>query len=151
MLIVSKSARAVCWAYMEDTIFAKIIRREIPAEIVYEDEKTLAFLDIHPNNVGHTLVIPKAPARNIFDIDTETLAAVMETVRKVAPAVRDAVGAAGVNINSNHEAPAGQVVFHLHMHIIPRFPDDGYTFWPHKEYAPGEAEEVAQKIRAKLS
>lgn len=136
---------------MEETVFAKILRREIPADIVYEDEKTLAFLDIQPNNPGHTLVIPKTYARNVFDVDAQTFAAVMETTRRIAPAVRDAVGADGVNINSNHEAGAGQVVFHLHVHIIPRFADDGYTFWPHKEYGPGEASEIAQKIRSRIS
>lgn len=135
---------------MEETVFAKIIRREIPAEIVYEDDETLAFLDIHPNNPGHTLVIPKSPTRNIFTTDDETLAAVMRTVRKVAPAVRDAVNAEGVNINSNHEPAAGQVVFHLHIHIIPRFGNDGYEFWPHKDYAGDEMKEIGAKIRSAL-
>ena len=136
---------------MEDTIFSKIIRREVPANIVYEDEHTLAFLSTGPNNPGHTLVIPKKPARNIFDIDSESFAHVMETVRTIAPAVRDAVGAKGVHINSNHEPEAGQVVFHLHMHIVPRHSRYEFEFWPHQEYAPGEAEEVAEKIRAKLA
>ncbi len=129
----------------------KIIRREAPAEIVYEDEDTLAFLSTGPNVPGHTLVIPKKPVRNIFDIDDETLAAVMRTVRKVAPAVRDAVGAKGVHINSNHEPEAGQEVFHLHFHIIPRVSRDTFEFWPHGEYKEGEKEEVGAKIRAKLT
>lgn len=136
---------------MEDTIFMKIIRKEVPADIVYEDEQTLAFLDISPNAPGHTLVIPKKPSRNVFDIDQEALAAVMETVRKIAPAVRDAVGAKGVHINSNHAPEAGQVVFHFHMHIIPRHDRSEFEFWPHGKYAEGEAERVAQEIRAKLS
>jgi histidine triad (HIT) family protein len=140
----------VSYLYMEGTIFSKIVNREIPANIVYEDELTLAFLDIAPNNPGHTLVIPKKPATNVFDADAETWRAVMETVRKVAPAVRDAVGAVGVNINSNHEAGAGQEVFHLHVHIIPRQAGDGLTFWPQGQYASGEAEAVAEKIRAAL-
>jgi histidine triad (HIT) family protein len=134
----------------EDTIFAKIIRREIPADIVYEDEHTLAFLDIAPNTPGHTLVVPKKYARNIFDIDDATLSAVMSTVRKIAPAVRDAVDAEGLNINSNHEAAAGQVVFHFHIHLIPRFMNDEQNF-KHKTYAPGEASAIAEKIRAQLT
>src|SRR3989344_8175680 len=124
---------------MEDSVFTKIIRRDIPANIVYEDGDTIAFLDARPNVPGHTLVVPKKQVRNIFDIDDETLASVMRTVRKIAPAVRDAVGAHGVHINSNHEAAAGQVVFHLHFHIIPRFPNDGLTLWHGTPYPPGEA------------
>lgn len=136
---------------MEDTIFMKIVRREIPAHIVYEDSATLAFLDINPVSPGHTLVISKTPFRNIFDVDDETLAAVMHTVRKISPAVRDAVGAHGVHINSNHEAAAGQIVFHLHMHIIPRHERSSYSFWPQKEYASDdEAVLIAEKIRENL-
>lgn len=132
---------------MEDTIFMKIIRREVPAEIVYEDADTIAFLDVKPVTPGHTLVIPKRFARNIFDVDDATLAAVMRTVRKIAPAVRDAVGAHGVHINSNHESAAGQIVFHLHFHIIPRHTRDEFTTWPQKEYPESDAATIAEKIR----
>ena len=128
----------------------KIVRREVPAHIVYEDEDTLAFLSTGPVTPGHTLVIPKKPFRNVFDIDGASFAAVMETVRKIAPAVRDAVGAKGVHINSNHEPEAGQEVFHLHMHIVPRH-ERNFEFWPHEEYQEGEASEVAEKIRTELS
>lgn len=134
----------------EDGVFMKIVRRELPAHIVYEDEKTLAFLSTGPVTPGHTLVIPKRPFRNVFDIDTESFGAVMETVRKVAPMVRDAMGAKGVHINSNHEPEAGQEVFHLHIHIIPRH-ERNFAFWPHGTYAQGEAEEVAEKIRKQLT
>jgi histidine triad (HIT) family protein len=136
---------------MEDTIFMKIIRREIPAEIVYEDDDTLAFLDIKPTTIGHTLVIPKKPFQNIFDVDEETLSAVMRTVRKISPAVRDAVGAHGVHINSNHGEAAGQIVNHLHFHIIPRHSRDEFEFWPQNDYSNATtAAEIAEKIRAKL-
>jgi len=131
----------------EDTIFSKILRREIPAEIVYEDEKVLAFLDISPNNPGHTLVIPKKPTRNLLTIDAESWANVMETVRMLAPKIKDAVGAEGINIMMNNEPVAGQIVFHAHVHIIPRFSGDGYTHWPGGEYAEGEMQKVAEKIR----
>lgn len=136
---------------MEDTVFAKIIRRELPAEIVYEDEETLAFLSIQPTSQGHTLVIPKKSVRNIFDCDEKTLAAVMRTIQLIAPAVRDAVGAQGLNIHSNHEAAAGQVVFHLHFHLIPRFDNDGMENWPHQEATREELKEVADKIRTAIS
>jgi histidine triad (HIT) family protein len=137
---------------MEDTIFMKIIRREIPAEIVYEDDNTLAFLDIKPTTIGHTLVIPKKPFQNIFDVDEETLAAVMRTVRKISPAVQGAVGAHGVHINSNHGEAAGQIVNHLHIHIIPRHSRDEFSFWPQNDYPNStSAAEIAEKIRARIS
>ena len=136
---------------MEDTIFSKIIRREVPADIVYEDDDTLAFLDVKPVSHGHTLVIPKKSVRNIFDADDATLAAVLRTVRKIAPAVRDAVGAHGVHINSNHEAAAGQIVFHLHFHIIPRHSRDEFNFWPHKDFPKDAAAVLAEKIRANIN
>lgn len=134
-----------------DTIFAKIIRREIPADIVYEDADTIAFLDIHPNAPGHTLVVPKKPVRNIFDADDETLAQVMRTVRKIAPAVKDAVGASGMHINSNHESAAGQLVFHLHFHLIPRHDRSEFEFWPKDEAADRDRPTIAEKIRAALA
>ena len=135
----------------EDTIFDKIIRREIPAEIVYEDADTLAFLDIHPNNTGHTLVIPKKSVRNLFEMDEQTLTAVMKTVQKVARAVKESMHADGINIAMNNDSAAGQVIFHAHIHVIPRFEGDGFKHFPTKEYAPGELEATAQKIRTKLA
>ncbi|HEY0948363.1 MAG TPA: HIT family protein [Candidatus Paceibacterota bacterium] len=135
----------------ENGVFMKIVRRELPAHIVYENDKTLAFLSTGPVEPGHTLVIPKVPFRNVFDIDQEYFAAVMETVRRIAPAVRDAVGAKGVHINSNHEPEAGQEVFHLHMHIVPRHERESFEFWPNAKYEDGEAEAVAEKIRNELA
>lgn len=135
---------------MEDTIFMKIIRREVPADIVYEDADTIAFLDVKPTAPGHTLVVPKKLVQNIFDADDETLAAVMRTVRKISPAVRDAVGAHGVHINSNHGAAAGQIVFHLHFHIIPRHDRNEFSFWPQNEFPKSNASVLAEKIRTNL-
>ena len=136
---------------MEDTICMKIIRKEVPAHIVYEDDATIAFLDVKPSAPGHTLVIPKKFATNIFDVDEATLSAVMRTVRKIAPAVRDAVGAHGVHINSNHGAAAGQVVFHLHFHIIPRQKRSDFTFsWPKKKIMQSAFDTIAEKIRQSI-
>ncbi|HEX2792433.1 MAG TPA: HIT family protein [Candidatus Paceibacterota bacterium] len=135
---------------MEENIFMKIIRREIPAEIVYEDDDTLAFLDIKPNNPGHTLVIPKEPARNVFDISEASWLAVMKTVRLLAPAVRAAVEADGLNIYMNNEAAAFQEIFHPHVHLIPRFKEDGFSHFPQRSYAPGEMEGIAKRMRAAL-
>lgn len=135
---------------MEDTIFMKIIRREIPAEIVYEDDDTIAFLDVKPINIGHTLVVPKEFARNIFDVEEKTLEAVMRTVQKVARALRD-TGAEGVNIGINNESAAGQEVFHFHVHVIPRYASDGLEHWHGKEVSANESAEIASKLRVKLA
>lgn len=129
----------------------KIVRREAPAHIVYEDEATLAFLSTGANAPGHTLVIPKQPYRNVFDIDEASWQAVMRTVRKIAPVVRDAVGAKGVHINSNHEPEAGQEVFHLHVHIIPRTERDFDFCWEKLEQGEDERASIAEGIRRALS
>ena len=134
-----------------ETIFSKIIRREIPAEIVYEDDGVLAFLDISPNNPGHTLVIPKVPTRNLFTIDAGNWATVTEVVRTLAPKIQRAVGADGINLIMNNEPAAGQIVFHAHVHIVPRFADDGYRHWPGHEYKEGEMADIAEKIRKALT
>lgn len=148
----TKQAETRILQSMQDTIFAKIIRREIPAEIIYEDEETLAFLDIAPVNEGHTLVVPKKPFRNLLDdVDEGTLLALMKTVKKVADAVKKATGAGGINVVANNEAAAGQVVFHLHFHVIPRFADDRVSRWTKKTYTEGGAAKAAETIRQALT
>ena len=136
---------------MEPTIFDKIIAREIPAEIVYEDEETLAFLDIAPNNPGHTLVIPKTPSRNLFDISENSWNAVMRTVRTLAPLVRDAANAEGVNLAMNNESAANQEVFYTHVHIIPRHAGDGVLQFTKMKYEEGQMREIADRIRSLLT
>jgi histidine triad (HIT) family protein len=132
----------------EDCIFCKIVAGTIPCHKVYEDEYTLAFLDIAPVNIGHTLVIPKIHAPNIYEMDQENWSHVMETVRKITPNVKAAAGAEGINIIMNNDASAGQVVFHSHVHIVPRYTGDGHAHWHGaRGYNPGEAEEVANKIK----
>ncbi|HEV3245175.1 MAG TPA: HIT family protein [Candidatus Paceibacterota bacterium] len=136
---------------MPDCIFCKIVRGEVPSHKVYEDGNTLAFLDIHPVNPGHVLIVPKAHAANIFDISAEEWSHVQETVRKAAVALERATGADGVNLMMNNREHAGQVVDHTHVHLIPRFKNDGLKLWPHKEYKEGEAEAMAEKVRAALA
>ncbi|MBX3520571.1 MAG: HIT family protein [Xanthobacteraceae bacterium] len=109
--------------YDNNNIFAKILRGELPAHKVYEDEHTLAFLDIMPRAPGHTLIIPKKPARNLLDVDSESLAHVIKTAKKIAIAGKKAFNADGVTMQQFNEAAGGQVVFHLHVHIIPRHKD----------------------------
>ena len=137
-------------AYDDANIFAKILRGELPAHRVYEDEHTLAFMDIMPRGDGHCLVLPKTPSRNILDIEPDDLAHVMATVQKLARAVKAAFDADGVTIQQFNESAGGQVVFHLHVHVIPRF--DGVALKPHTGTMedPDVLKANAEKIRAAL-
>lgn len=136
--------------YDTDNIFAKILRGEIPATRVYEDEHTLVFMDIMPRVDGHCLVIPKTACRNMLDASPEQLSAVIATTQKLAQAVMKAFDAGGVTIQQFNEAPGGQEVFHLHVHVLPRH--EGVKF-----RAPGQMGDMeaiaghADKIRAALA
>ena len=147
---VEQTKRGFIMAYDQDNIFAKILRDEIPAVKVYEDDHTLAFMDVMPQSPGHTLVIPKVEAENLYDIDTATGGAVMATTRKVATAVLAAMKADGIMINQFNGPAAGQTVFHFHMHIVPRF--DGVPLRKHSGDMedPAVLEEHAAKIRSEL-
>jgi len=137
---------------MNNCIFCKIVRGEIPAAKIYEDETTLAFLDIQPVHPGHTLVVSKNTAtKNIFDISPEDWLAVSRTVRKLAGAIEKATAADGINILMNNRAHAGQVIEHPHVHIIPRFANDGFEHWRKSTYQDGEAQAMQEKIRALLA
>ncbi len=136
-------------AYDPNNVFAKILRGEMPATKVYEDDMALAFMDIMPRADGHTLVIPKAPARNLFDIQPDVLAGLIQRVQKVAVAAKAGMAAEGVSIQQFNEQAGGQVVFHIHFHILPRWA--GVSLRP-----PGimgdkaQVEANAAKIRAAL-
>ena len=106
--------------YDHDNIFAKIIKGALPAYKVYEDDKVIAFLDIMPRAPGHTLVIPKAPARNILDIKVEDYLHVASATHKIATAAKKAFNADGITVQQFNEPASGQVVFHLHVHVMPR-------------------------------
>jgi histidine triad (HIT) family protein len=138
-------------AYDTTNVFAKILRGELPAHTVYEDEHVLALMDIMPRADGHTLVIPKVAARNILDIDAGALAILIQAVQKVAVGVKSALGADGVTIQQFNETAGGQVVFHIHFHVIPRF--NGVALRPHTQtMAPNEQLKAqAEKIRAALN
>jgi histidine triad (HIT) family protein len=136
---------------MNDCLFCKIIRREIPSTVVYEDAETFAFLDIHPVNPGHTLVIPKVHAAGLLEATPEVAAALMVAVQKIARAVKVGMGVDGFNLEQNDGVVAGQAIPHLHVHIIPRRSDDGLKHWPGNVYAEGEAARVAQAIMDGLS
>ncbi len=131
-------------AYDPDNIFSKIIRGEIPSHKVYEDADVLVMMDIFPQSRGHTLVIPKAGSRNLFDADPAVLATAIGHVQRVAKAVRAALEPDGVRIVQFNEAPAGQSVFHLHFHVIPVY--EGVELGRHGQ---GKAEDTELAAQAK--
>lgn len=136
--------------YDDNNIFAKILRGEIPAFKVYEDDDTLAFMDVMPQSTGHTLVIPKAPSRNLLDADPAVLSKTIPVVQKIAVAAKKAFAADGIQIVQFNEPASGQTVYHLHFHIIPRF--EGVALKPHT----GKMEDMevlkanAEKLKAAL-
>ena len=137
-------------SYDDTNIFAKLLRGEIPSHRVYEDDAVIAFMDVMPQGKGHTLVVPRAPSRNLLDADAATLSPLFSVVQKVAQAVKKAFSADGVTIMQFNEPASGQTVYHLHVHVIPRF--DGIPLKPHS----GEMEKPdvlaadAEKIKSAL-
>src|SRR5699024_1603796 len=115
---------------MTKTIVVNIADREIPSNIVYEDDVCIAFTDAGPLSKGHTLVIPRNPVPDIYDLDEETGAHIMKVVSKIANDIKDAFGPAGLNVVQNNGEYASQTVFHLHFHVIPRYEDeyDGFSY-----------------------
>ncbi len=137
-------------SYQPDNVFAKILAGELPAYSVYRDEHSLAFMDLMPQAPGHTLVIPTAPAENLFDVPTDALMQTIATTQRVAAAVKTAFSAEGVMIAQLNGAAAGQTVFHLHFHIIPR--SGGADFGIHaRDMEDGAVlAEHAERIKAAL-
>ena len=134
------------------TLFTKIINREIPADIVYEDELVLAFLDINPVNKGHTLVVPKVAFENIFDADIPTLGHMMAVAKKISRALVATVGATGVNLHMNNGTDAGQEVPHAHLHVIPRFHrGEAFVAAKHETYTEGESVALAEKLKTAIA
>lgn len=137
--------------YDPDNIFAKILRGDLPSEKVYEDDHVVAIMDVMPRGDGHVLVIPKAPSRNLLDIDDGVLGPLFAAVAKVARAVKAALGAEGVTVQQFNESAGGQVIFHTHVHVLPRWTD--VPLKPHT----GQMESAdvlaahAEKIRAALA
>jgi len=149
--IVIRKILGLPMAYDPNNIFAKILRGEMPAYKVYEDDKGLAFLDIMPRAPGHTLVLPKAPARNILDVSPDDLAHVAKVAQKVAKAAVKVFGADGVTVQQFNEPAGGQVVFHLHVHVIPR--RNGVAMKPpaSEKEKPEVLAEHADKLKAALA
>ena len=134
-----------------DCIFCKIAKGEIPSTKLYEDDDFLSFLDIAPANHGHSLVITKEHYETLEDIPEDRLQALIATVQKIAKAVVKGTDAEGFNVFANNKKVAGQLVPHLHFHIVPRFSNDGIKFdWPQKKYAEGEMDKVKENITQHL-
>lgn len=132
-------------------IFCKIAEGQIPSAVVYEDTDFRAILDIAPSHKGHTIVLPKYHAANLFELPDDIAAKALPVVKKIAAAIKEETGCDGINILQNNGTAAGQSVFHLHIHIIPRFENDGILpVWPQGAYEDGEAAEMAEKIRKRI-
>jgi histidine triad (HIT) family protein len=132
-----------------DCLFCKIINGSIPSEKVYEDELFIAILDINPINKGHLLVLPKRHSENIFDLEEPEISNVMKVIKKLSQALMKTLNAEGVNIIQNNCKAAGQIIFHSHFHIIPRFSGDNIKIGMiHGKYEEGEMKKYADKIRA---
>jgi len=120
----------------QDCIFCKVISGELPSYKLYEDDRVVAFLDLFPATLGHTLVVPRQHSSNLLEDDEQDALAMMKAVRHLTPKIKEALGADGVNITSNIGASAGQSVFHTHVHILPRWKDDGRELWKPMEDKP---------------
>ena len=131
---------------MEECLFCKIVKGELPSSKLYEDEDTLAFLDLFPVNKGHSLVIPKEHYETIFDVPANILAKVSSVMKNVADAVKNGVNADGISIAQSNGKDTGQVIPHIHFHIMPRFKDDGLKLWPQGKYEEGEMDKFKEDI-----
>ena len=137
-------------AYDTNNIFAKILRGEVPSVKVYEDDKTLAFMDVMPQADGHTLVIPKEPAENLFELSPEGAAAMVRTTQKVAKAVKKGLDAPGIMLFQLNGKAAGQSVFHVHFHIVPRSGGIDLKLHARGMESPDKLKAIAEKIKAAL-
>ncbi|MGZ5921751.1 MAG: HIT family protein [Rhizomicrobium sp.] len=136
--------------YDNNNIFAKILRGEIPCVKVFEDEKNLAFMDVMPQADGHVLVIPKEPAENLLDLSSESAGALMMTTQRIAKAVKNGLNAPGIMLAMLNGAPAGQSVFHVHFHVIPRSAGVDMGMHARAMVDPKSLEPIAAKIRSAL-
>ena len=132
---------------MNDCLFCKIIKKEIPCEKLYEDENIFIFLDINPVNPGHCLVIPKKHFVNILDTPEEVLSHMIKGVKKIAPIILRTVNATDFCLGSNNGKFAGQVIYHIHFHVIPRFENDNHVHWKNKTIDSDELKKIKNKIK----
>jgi histidine triad (HIT) family protein len=135
---------------MEDCIFCRIVAGQVPAHRVYENDAVVAFLDISPVNKGHVLVVPRSHHSDLLETPDDVAAELVVKTKKIAAAVMKAMNAEGFNVGINAGPAAGQAVFHTHLHIIPRFANDGLKPWPHRKIMQEEMQKIAAEIRKHL-
>lgn len=136
---------------MENCIFCKIVKGEVPSHKIYENDEVLAFLDINPVNIGHSLIIPKKHFVNIYETPENILVDMFKAAKIISKAIKSELKADGINITMNNDSAAGQIIFHSHIHVIPRMEGDGFKLWHgRRPYKEGEAAEIAQKITQAL-
>jgi histidine triad (HIT) family protein len=136
---------------MNDCVFCKIVSGDIPSAQIYEDEDFVAFVDLKPNNYGHSLLVPKVHYKNIYELDSSSRDRLGEVIQRLSIAIKRAMNADGINVHMNNDSAAGQVIFHQHTHIIPRFENDGLEHFAQKDYEyPEQRAEIAEKIRSVL-
>ncbi|MCX6745997.1 MAG: HIT family protein [Candidatus Parcubacteria bacterium] len=133
-----------------DCVFCQIVAGDVPSTKVAESENMIAILDVNPVNFGHTLIIPKKHSSDMLDADDETLKEMILFTKRVAQAILTGLNYEAFNLELNNGRIAGQIIPHLHWHIVPRTADDGLLHWPGKKYPGGEAEKVAAKIRGQI-
>lgn len=132
----------------DECIFCQIVAGDMPSYTVYEDEQTLAFLDVNPVSEGHTLVVPKVHAAQITELDAEITGAVFQTAQKLAQRAETKLGAQGVNLLQSNGEAAGQEINHVHVHVIPRYPGDGFTFnFDNEELEEEQADKLLSQLR----
>ncbi len=131
---------------MDDCIFCKIVKGEIPSHKIYEDEHVIAFLDINPLSEGHTLVVPKKHSKNFLEMEKDNVEKLFAVVQKVAKAIKKSINAEGLNISTNIESAAGQVVMHTHIHVFPRWHKDEYSSWERNTKLEKKMEEIQKNI-----
>jgi len=133
-----------------DCLFCKIINKELPAKIIYEDEKYLAFLDINPITIGHVLLIPKKHVNNFTSLSKEEAVDLAGMVHELAPKIVEILGADAYNLGINNGAAAGQIIDHVHWHIIPRYIDDSLVHWSCNDQAKEQLDDVFSKLEGKI-
>lgn len=134
----------------KDCIFCKIVSGEVPAHIIYSDDSVISFLDINPVNIGHALVVPRSHYENMEKLPDDLARSIIVVAKRVGGCLRRSVDAEGYNLALNNGLVAGQVVNHVHMHIMPRFDNDGLKLWPKREVTEVELEKAAKKIRREI-
>lgn len=135
---------------MENCIFCKIVTGELPSHKIYENQSVLAFLDINPITKGHVLIIPKKHAKDLFEISSEDAAAIMGAAKKIAPALMHVTSGTGVNLLNSNGKEAGQVIFHYHLHLIPRQSEDGVRLFTPTRKHDWDLKQLSEKIKKQL-